>query len=68
MIELRETALEILLIKDAELKVARLYRLYDDYQLEQISLDLSRNFDSQNLDLPGQDPPQLRGRLQQKCL
>ena len=60
MIELRETALEILLIKDAELKVARLYRLYDDYQLEQISLDLSRNFDSQNLDLPGRpDKPEL---------
>ena len=60
MIELRETALEILLIKDADLKVARLYRLYDDYQLQQILLDLSRNFDSQNLDLPGRpDKPEL---------
>jgi len=60
MIELRETALEILLIKDAELKVARLYQLYDDYQLEQVSLDLSRNVDSQNLDLPGRpDKPEL---------
>ena len=60
MIELRETALEILLFKDAELKVARLYQLYDDYRLEQVSLDLSRNFDSQNLDLPGRpDKPEL---------
>jgi len=60
MIELRETALEILLIKDAEVKVGRLYGLHDEYHHQKVSLDLSRNFDSQNLELPGRpDKPEL---------
>jgi uncharacterized ferritin-like protein (DUF455 family) len=53
MFELRETALEILLIKGVKAKVSRVYQLYDDYQSQKISLNLSRNFNCHNIDLPG---------------
>ena len=53
MVELRDTALAILAIVDAQSKVDRLQQLFEDYQQQRIALDLSRTFEFANLSLPG---------------
>jgi uncharacterized ferritin-like protein (DUF455 family) len=53
MLELRQTALEILVITDPKTKVTRVQQLFADYQLELIALDVSATLDSKELSLPG---------------
>ena len=53
MTELRQTALEILAISDPQIKVARTFQLFDDHQLQNLSLDVAANYDGANLVLPG---------------
>ena len=53
MLELREASLAILVSVDAQTKVSQLLSLFDDYQNQQITLDVSRNIDCKNLTLPG---------------
>lgn len=53
MTELRQAALEILAIKDAQTKVSRVSQLFDDYQEQRITLNTSEVLSEQNLDLPG---------------
>ena len=60
MNELRESALAILLIKDAQTKVRLVGQLYVDYQNQLIKLDGSQNLNTQSLDLPGRpEKPEL---------
>ncbi len=53
MTELRQTALEILALSDAQSKVRRVFQLFDDYQQQLISLNLSRVLIPHDLLLPG---------------
>jgi len=53
MTELRQTALEILAISDPQIKVGRTFQLFDDHQLQNLSLDVAANYDGANLALPG---------------
>ncbi|MBU3616981.1 ferritin-like domain-containing protein [Polynucleobacter sp. JS-Polo-80-F4] len=53
MLELREAALAILASADAQDKVSRLLKLFDEYQQQRVALDVSRKLESQNLILPG---------------
>jgi uncharacterized ferritin-like protein (DUF455 family) len=53
MTELRQTALEILAISDPQIKVTRTFQLFDDHQLQNLSLDVAANYDGANLALPG---------------
>lgn len=53
MLELREAALAILANADVQSKVGQLAKLFNEYQAEQIALNLSHSFDSQDLCLPG---------------
>ena len=53
MLELRETSLAILANTDLESKVSQLANLFDDYQAGSIVVNLSGNFDNQDLHLPG---------------
>ena len=53
MLELREAALAILANADVQSKVGQLAKLFNEYQAEQIALNISHSFDSQNLCLPG---------------
>lgn len=53
MLELREAALAILANTDVQSKVGQLAKLFNEYQAEQIALNLSHSFDSQDLYLPG---------------
>ena len=53
MLELRKSALEILVITDPKTKVSRVQQLFDDYQRQQISLDISAALNSKDLTLPG---------------
>ncbi len=53
MLELRETSLAILANTDAQTKVSQLYHLFDEYQHQRVALQISRNFDIQDLNLPG---------------
>ena len=53
MLELREAALAILANADVQSKVGQLAKLFNEYQAEQIDLNLSHSFDSQDLYLPG---------------
>ena len=53
MLELREASLAILASVDAQTKVSQLLALFDDYQQQQVTLDISRKLDAQALTLPG---------------
>jgi len=53
LFELRETALAILASTDAQNKVSQLLRVFDGYQNQNITLNLTRNIDAQSLTLPG---------------
>jgi uncharacterized ferritin-like protein (DUF455 family) len=53
MTELRQTALEILALSDAQGKVSRVFQLFDDYQQQLISLNLSVVLIPHDLLLPG---------------
>ena len=53
MLELRETSLAILADTDVQSKVSRLANLFDEYQAERVTLNLSSNLDSHDLQLPG---------------
>jgi uncharacterized ferritin-like protein (DUF455 family) len=53
MLELRQTALEILVITDPKTKVARVQQLFADYHQQHIALDVSATLDSTELSLPG---------------
>ena len=53
MPELRETSLAILAILDAQTKVSQLFNLFDAYQKQIISLDVSRQIECGALTLPG---------------
>ncbi|QWE15968.1 ferritin-like domain-containing protein [Polynucleobacter sp. AP-Nino-20-G2] len=53
MLELRETALAILANTDAQTKVSQLFQLFDEYQHQRVSIDLSRTLDARSLHLPG---------------
>jgi uncharacterized ferritin-like protein (DUF455 family) len=53
MIELRQSALEILALTDAQSKVSRVFQLFDDYQQQLVSLNLSGVLNPHNLVLPG---------------
>ena len=53
MLELRETALAILANTDPQSKVAQLFGLFNDHLTQRVAINLSGNFDSQNLHLPG---------------
>ena len=65
MLELRETSLAILANTDAQAKVSQLYHLFDEYQHQRVALNLSTNFDFQELTLPGRpQKPELVPPLQ----
>lgn len=65
MLELRETSLAILATTDAQSKVSQLYHLFDEHRHQRLALNLSRNFDVQDLTLPGRPPrPELVPPLQ----
>ena len=53
MLELRESALAILANNDAQLKVNQLTRLFDEYQHQQVALNISLRLDDHGLNLPG---------------
>ena len=53
MLELREASLAILASADAQTKVDQLLSLFDQYQHQQISLDVARKIKAQDLALPG---------------
>ena len=65
MIELRQAALEILALTDAQIKVSRLFGLFGDYQRQLVGLNISTTFSSQGLALPGRpEKPELIPPLQ----
>ena len=65
MIELRQAALEILLLTEAQIKVSRLFQLFEDCQRQPISLNISKVFKPQDLELPGRpEKPELVPPLQ----
>lgn len=53
MLELRATSLAILANADAQQKVNQLLHLFDEYQQQRVTLDVSYSIDSQGLSLPG---------------
>ncbi|QWE21135.1 ferritin-like domain-containing protein [Polynucleobacter sp. AP-Kolm-20A-A1] len=53
MLELREASLAILASVDAQTKVSQLLSLFDDYQNQEVTLDVSRHIGCENLTLPG---------------
>jgi uncharacterized ferritin-like protein (DUF455 family) len=53
MLELREASLAILASADAQSKVSQLLNLFEEYQHQQISLDVARKIESQDCALPG---------------
>jgi len=53
MLELRQTALEILVITDPKTKVDRVKQLFSDYHQQSITLDVSSTLNSEDLALPG---------------
>jgi uncharacterized ferritin-like protein (DUF455 family) len=53
MFEFRATALAILASSNAQTKVIQLLKLFDEYQQQRVTLDISRKIDSQDLILPG---------------
>ena len=56
MLELRQTALELLAITHPKTKVERVQQLFDDYHHQRIDLDVSADLSSQGLILPGRPP------------
>ena len=65
MIELRQTALEILVLTDAQIKVSRVFGLFEDYQQKLVGLNPSATFNPQDLKLPGRpEKPELIPPLQ----
>ncbi len=53
MTELRQAALEILAITDAQIKVGRVSQLFDEHQAQRITLNSLEVLSEQNLELPG---------------
>jgi uncharacterized ferritin-like protein (DUF455 family) len=53
MLELRQTALEILVITDPKTKVDRVKQLFSDYHQQSVALDVSSTLNSEDLALPG---------------
>jgi hypothetical protein len=53
MLELRQTALDILASTDPQAKVDQVYRLFDGYHQQCFSLNLATKLDTQNYILPG---------------
>ena len=53
MTELRQTALEILAITDPQLKVARIFQLFDYHQQQNLNLNIAAIYDGANHQLPG---------------
>jgi uncharacterized ferritin-like protein (DUF455 family) len=53
MLELRATALAILANTDAQEKVSQLFSLFEGYQSQQITLDITRKLDAQGISFPG---------------
>jgi uncharacterized ferritin-like protein (DUF455 family) len=53
MLELREASLAILSNTDVQAKVSQLFSLFDEYQAGQIAVNLARNFDGEQFNLPG---------------
>jgi uncharacterized ferritin-like protein (DUF455 family) len=53
MTELRQAALEILALTDAQSKVTRVFQLFDDYQRQLVSINLSGVLTPHDLVLPG---------------
>ena len=53
MLELREASLAILASVDAQNKVSQLFRLFDDYHNQKITLDITRGLSDQGISLPG---------------
>ena len=53
MLELRQTALEILAITDPKTKVDRVKQLFSDYHQQSVALDVSSTLNSEDLALPG---------------
>jgi uncharacterized ferritin-like protein (DUF455 family) len=65
MLELRQSALEILALTDAQIKVSRVFQLFDDYQRQAIRLNHSEELSFQDLKLPGRpEKPELVPPLQ----
>jgi uncharacterized ferritin-like protein (DUF455 family) len=65
MIELRQTALEILLMTDAQIKVNRVHQLFDAYQQSQIALNPDLQLECLDSNLPGRpQKPELIPPLQ----
>jgi uncharacterized ferritin-like protein (DUF455 family) len=65
MLELRQTALEILALTDAQIKVSRVFQLFDVYQRQAIRLNHSEELSSRDLKLPGRpEKPELVPPLQ----
>ncbi|WP_128113302.1 ferritin-like domain-containing protein [Polynucleobacter necessarius] len=56
MLELREASLAILASEDVPTKVNQLLHLFDEYQQQRVTLDVSRELDFQGLTLPGRPP------------
>ena len=56
MPELRQTALELLAITDPQTKVGRVKQLFDEYQEQDIDLDISSVLSSDGRTLPGRPP------------
>lgn len=53
MLELRAASLAILAVADAQTKVSQLFHLFDEYQQQGVSLNISSKIDSEGLTLPG---------------
>jgi uncharacterized ferritin-like protein (DUF455 family) len=65
MIELRQTALEILVLTDPQIKVSRVFGLFEDYQQKLVGLNLLATFNPQDHELPGRpEKPELIPPLQ----
>lgn len=65
MLELRETALAILVNTDVQLKVEQLQHVFDGYHQQHIHLDVSREYLADHLNLPGRpQKPELVPPLQ----
>ena len=65
MTELRQAALEILAITDAQIKVGRVSQLFDEHQAQRITLNSLEVLSEQNLELPGRpSKPELIPPLQ----
>jgi uncharacterized ferritin-like protein (DUF455 family) len=65
MLELRQSALEILALTDAQIKVSRVFQLFDDYQRQDIRLNHLEKLSPRDLKLPGRpEKPELVPPLQ----